>query len=179
MTKPIYLVVLYRSGGTKNFKWKLVSELYRPDQAPAAQAKVDELLKAGFPAIVVKQSTVKRYGLPQSFSLPAEYLPMENAGKLSKALKLALRKSEEFFGFKPRWVSKAKMTWPKSLVQLGACAQVDYISDKFDGKTRRYFHEFEGDQLPLIYAAPAPQPNGDNILIIVGKFKIEADGIIG
>lgn len=99
--------------------------------------------------------------------------------KISKALKLALEKSEEFFGFKPRYIKKAKIDWPKSLVQIGAAAQVDYISDKFDGKVRRYFHEFEGEDLPLIFAAPEPQPNGENMLVIVGKFKIESEGIIG
>lgn len=98
---------------------------------------------------------------------------------ISKALKLALEKSEEFFGFRPRYVKKAAIEWPKSLVQIGAAAQVDYISDKFDGKVRRYFHEFEGEDLPLMFAAPAPQRNGENMIIIVGKFKIEKDGIIG
>jgi hypothetical protein len=101
------------------------------------------------------------------------------AKKISKALGAALRKSEEFFGFKPRWVKKAKIDWPKSLVQIGQTARVDYISDKFDGKVRVYFHEFEGEDLPLIFAAPVAQPGGENMLVIVGKFKIEADGIIG
>ncbi len=101
------------------------------------------------------------------------------AKRVSAALRAALKKSQEFFGFRPRWVKRAKITWPKSLVQIGQCAQIDYISDKFDGKVRRYFHEFEGRELPLVFAAPEPQPNGDNVLVIVGRFKIESDGIIG
>lgn len=98
---------------------------------------------------------------------------------ISKALRLALEKSEEFFGFKPRYIKKAAIEWPKSLVQIGAGARIDYISDKFDGKVRLYYHEFEGKDLPLVFAAPEPQKNGENMLIIVGKFQIEKDGIIG
>lgn len=178
--KPKYFEVIFRTGGTDNFKWKTVAELYRPDQLNKAAAKVDELTKAGYPAVIVERSQLAAAGMPTTFELPAAHKSVRNAkNKISQALNSALRKSEEFFGFKPRWVSKAKINWPKSLVQIGACAQVDYISDKFDGKIRRYFHEFDGPEMPLIYAAPTPQPNGENILIIVGKFKIEKNGLIG
>jgi len=63
------------------------------------------------------------------------------------------------------------------MIKIGHCAQIDYLSDKWDHKLRQYFHEF--DQPPEIYATAAPGRNGEMMLVIVGKFKIEADGIIG
>jgi hypothetical protein len=97
--------------------------------------------------------------------------------RISKALRAALAKSAEFTGRPPKRIRKISIKWPESLVAIGPCAQVDYISNKFDGKYRRYFHEFEGDA--FIFAAPDPQKDGRNMLVIVGDFTIEADGIIG
>lgn len=89
----------------------------------------------------------------------------------------AARLSEKFHGFKPRRISQANITWPRALVRIGACAQVDYVSDKFDGKLRQYYHEFE--KACHVYAFPRPQADGSNALLIVGKFKIDKDGLIG
>lgn len=102
---------------------------------------------------------------------PKEANPV--AGHLAKAVKL----SETFHGFRARRVRNVKVNWPKALTLIGDCARVDYVCDKFDGKLRHYFHEFEG---PCVLLAGAdPQPDGDNLLLIKGKFKIKAEGLIG
>jgi hypothetical protein len=101
------------------------------------------------------------------------------AKRKSRALRKALAKSEEFFGAEPRWVKKIELEYPRTLVQIGSCPRVDYVSDKWDGKLRLYFHQFDSEDMPVILAAPEPQPNGDNMILIIGKFKIEAEGIIG
>jgi len=98
--------------------------------------------------------------------------------KMSPALSKAIRKSELFFGFTPRRIRKLKLDLKtKALMSLGNCAQVDYVNDKWDGKTLRYFHEFE--QPARLLFVPEPQADGSNVLIIVGKFKLLADGIVG
>jgi len=103
---------------------------------------------------------------------------MAAKGKLSAGLARAIKKSELFYGFTPRRVRKLKLRLDtKVLVALGNCVQVDYVNDKFDGKTRRYFHEFE--QPARLLFVPEPQADGSNVLIIVGKFKLLADGIVG
>lgn len=74
------------------------------------------------------------------------------------------------------------MEWPRALMMLGLCAQVDYVSDKFDNKIRRYFHEFElsDPEKPCLLLADAqPQPDGSHLLIIKGHFKIKPEGIVG
>lgn len=97
--------------------------------------------------------------------------------RISKALREALAKSSEFHGRPPKAIRRRRVRIPKALVRIGAAAQVDYVSDKWDGKFRRYFHEFENE--PELYATPKPDRNGEMILVIVGKFKLNADGIIG
>jgi len=101
------------------------------------------------------------------------------AKRQSRALRKALRKSEEFFGARPRWIKRIELEYPKTLVQIGACPRVDYVSDKWDGKMRLYFHNFDSGDMPVILAAPESQKNGDNMIVIIGKFKIEAEGLIG
>lgn len=97
--------------------------------------------------------------------------------KMTPALKRALDLSREFFDLEPRKVKRVDIDWPKALVCLGVCPQVDYISDKFDGKIRHYFHEFEGPC--QLFAGDAPQVDGSNILIIHGNFKLKPEGITG
>jgi len=101
------------------------------------------------------------------------------AKKLSNALRKALKKSEEFFGAKPRWIKKVELDYPRTFVQIGVCPRVDYVSDKWDGKLRVYFHNFDPEDMPVILAAPEAQTNGENMIIILGKFDIKAEGIIG
>lgn len=89
----------------------------------------------------------------------------------------AVELSKKFHGFDPRKIKEVSIEWPKSLTALGACVRVDYACDKWDGKDRIYFHDFE--KPATVFAAPKSQKNGDNLLVIVGKFKITANGIEG
>lgn len=91
----------------------------------------------------------------------------------------AIKKSAEFFGFLPRRLHRIEIDWPKAAFIIGAGVRIDYASDKFDGKKRVYFHEFKPSSRVVIFAAEKPQPNGDNILIVKGKFRITDRGLIG
>jgi len=97
--------------------------------------------------------------------------------KIKKATMAAIELSRKFYGYDPRNIKSLNLVWPKSLVSLGACVQVDYASDKYDGILRQYYHEFEGPCVLL--AAPKPQKNGQMMLVILGKFKINDNGIVG
>jgi hypothetical protein len=63
------------------------------------------------------------------------------------------------------------------LVGIGDAAQINYVSDKFDGEVREYFHKF-GPGVE-VFAADQPQPDGRELLVIIGKFKIKPEGIVG
>ncbi len=89
----------------------------------------------------------------------------------------AIDLSKKFHGLVPRRVRNVKIDWPKNLVLIGGCARLEYLSDKTDGKVRLYYHDFE--KWAAVYAAPTAQPGGQNMLVIIGKFKITEDGIIG
>jgi hypothetical protein len=95
----------------------------------------------------------------------------------SPALRSAIELSKKFHGFDPRKIKRVGITWPKALAVLGACARVDYLCDKHDGKPRVYYHNFE-KQCEL-YAAPGSQPDGSSLLIIRGNFQIKPEGITG
>ncbi len=102
---------------------------------------------------------------------------MATRHKITAGLKRALDLSRQFYGMAPRVIRKVKIDWPKSVVCIGAAAQIDYISDKFDGKVRQYFHEFEGEA--VVFVGADPQKDGDNLIIIKGNFQITPDGITG
>jgi hypothetical protein len=89
----------------------------------------------------------------------------------------AIDLSEKFHGLVPRRIRRTDVKWPLNLVLIGGCARLEYLSDKTDGKVRLYYHDFEGPA--QVYAAPITQPGGRNMLVIIGKFKITEDGIIG
>lgn len=99
--------------------------------------------------------------------------------KLAKkaARSRAVELSESFHGFNARKIHQVDVEWPESLVCLGAAARIDYISDKFDGKVVRYFHDFV--KPATLYCDSEPQPDGSCMLIIIGKFTIEPEGITG
>jgi len=121
-----------------------------------------------------KKDKVKFVGTGKTGKVRNKCPKMENPKKQTQA---AIEMSEKFHGYKPRHIRNTRLTWPTSLVRIGACAQIDYVSDKYDGKLRRYYHEFE---TPCeVYAGPVTQADGTNLLIIRGKFKIKPDGIIG
>ena len=74
-------------------------------------------------------------------------------------------------------IKNVKWEKPKALTHLGECSQVNYINDKFDGKLREYYHEFKNR--PQLFASDRPQPDGSEMLLIIGKFKIRKEGITG
>lgn len=92
-------------------------------------------------------------------------------------LAAAAELAERFNGKPPRRIRSVKIRWPRALMHVGPCAQLDYVSDKWDGKLRQYFHEFTGRC--DLFAAPAAQPDGDGLLILKGKFKLKPEGITG
>jgi len=94
-----------------------------------------------------------------------------------KVLARALKISKQFYGFDPRSIHTINIDWPDALVCIGAAAQINYISDKFDGVIREYFHEFE--KPAVVFVAESPQKDGSNLIIIHGKFKIKPEGITG
>ncbi len=85
--------------------------------------------------------------------------------------------SEKFYGQAARFEREVDIDWPKSLVSLGVCARVDYITDKWGDGLIRYWHEFTGPA--MLFADPDVQVDGNQLLVIYGKFKIESDGITG
>jgi hypothetical protein len=110
--------------------------------------------------------------------IPAALLVARDPKRRKKrARQRAEKLSGAFHGFEPRKLHRYEYEWPDSLVSLGRCAAVDYISDKFDGKVRRYTHEFEG--VAELLADPEEQSDGTRLLIIRGDFLIEPDGITG
>lgn len=94
------------------------------------------------------------------------------------AVETAIEKSHQFYGFDPRKVDNVHVDqWPNALVCLGGCAGVNYVSDKWDGQLTEYVHRFDG-ATRLFLAVPRPT-RGKNMLIILGNFKVTADGIVG
>jgi hypothetical protein len=89
----------------------------------------------------------------------------------------AMRLSQKFHKFVPRSVHKVDIHWPKASMLIGPCVRLDYFSDKWTGKGKVYFHEFDGPC--QVFAAARPQPDGDNLLIVKGKFEIRPEGITG
>ena len=93
-------------------------------------------------------------------------------------VKKAIAKSHEFYGYDPRKVELVTIdNWPTALVCLGGCAAVNYVNDKWDGELTEYVHRF-GKNSVLYLAVPKPK-RGKNMLIILGNFKVNADGIVG
>lgn len=74
-------------------------------------------------------------------------------------------------------MSQIGLVWPKALVHVGKCSQINYVNDKFDEKLREYFHKFES--MPDMFFAEKPQPDGTELIVLKGKFKIEPQGITG
>ena len=94
-----------------------------------------------------------------------------------KALNAAWALSRKFFGFDPRKVTDITIGVPKALTMLGTCSQVNYLCDKYDGKPREYWHRFEG--AAVLAAVPGKLKDGSSMIIIIGDFDIDRDGIKG
>ena len=88
-----------------------------------------------------------------------------------------VKASQMFTGFPPADKWNEHFDWPKAMPMIGPCTEIEYVSDKFDGKVRRYFHRFgKGTR---VYFDHKPQRNGDRLLIIRGPFDIKPEGITG
>ena len=119
-----------------------------------------------------------RYGRPTRNHCPSTANPGKQPYiQMTPALARAVKLSKRFHHFDPRTVSKFHVDWPKALTCIGAGVRIDYLCDKFDGKPRVYFHEFEN--LATVYVGDKPQADGTNLLIIKGKFRITQNGIEG
>jgi len=64
----------------------------------------------------------------------------------------------------------------KELVVLGYATQLGYVSDKWNkGKDKEYVHDFDERDQPLLLYDTANKA----LLIIGGKMKVTADGLVG
>ena len=57
--------VIYRTGGTENFKWNHVGERY-PDRESAIKS-AEDLSRMGYPALVHDAKLLDSIGLPETF----------------------------------------------------------------------------------------------------------------
>jgi hypothetical protein len=82
----------------------------------------------------------------------------------------------KFHGFDASTVSSAagERTIPRTLVRLGDLVEVTYRSNKFDRKSRDYVHKF-GTPRPTL----CTRPDGRGLLIVGGRFRNTARGIVG
>lgn len=94
-----------------------------------------------------------------------------------QAVAQAAMLSQRFHGLPPRRVSRVKITWPKALVLIGHVVQLDYLSDKEDGKVRIYTHDF--DKPPRLFASNSARVGKENMLLVHGNFDITELGIVG
>lgn len=119
-------------------------------------------------------ATKKTTGKKRAPGRPKNPCPARrNRSELAHAIGLSRR----FHGLRPRRRKRLSVHWPKALTSLGRCARLDYLSAKYDGRLRAYFHEF--DEPPDLFVAPGRQPGGRTMLIMIGKFQIKKAGIIG
>lgn len=137
-----------------------------PKKAPK-YSWTDLITQGSFTTDTIKELPEKIMALRKKFANPNK----------NKSLKKAVKLSRKFYGFDPRKIKKVNITWPRALVSIGAAAQINYISDKFDGKMREYFHNFENKA--VVYVGDTPQKDGTSLIIIHGNFKIKPDGIVG
>jgi hypothetical protein len=59
--------VIYRTGGTVNFKWKRVLNIFIDKES--AQMKKDELEKMGYKTLIFKTDQLNSIGLPESYDV--------------------------------------------------------------------------------------------------------------
>jgi len=67
--------VIYRTGGTENFKWNRVGERY-PDRS-SAQKSADGLERMGYPSLVHDTKLLDAIGLPETFNANAHIVTVE------------------------------------------------------------------------------------------------------
>lgn len=93
------------------------------------------------------------------------------------AIRLGVERSEKFYGLKARGRRTTNIRVSRVMVRIGHCSQLNYLSDKFDGRMREYYHRFK--RAPEVLVCNRPQADGTEIIILRGKFKIESAGITG
>lgn len=65
MTTTKQFAVIYRTGGTENYRWHRVLDTFTRDEAAT---KADELARMGYPALVHNAGRLTAIGLPDTFS---------------------------------------------------------------------------------------------------------------
>jgi hypothetical protein len=65
MTNAKQYVVIYRTGGTENFRWNRVLDAFTREEAATT---ADELGRMGYPALVHIVARLDAIGLPDTFS---------------------------------------------------------------------------------------------------------------
>ena len=68
--------VLYRTGGTENFQWRVIFTCFR--HIEEADEKFDELRRMGYKALLVTWDEWENIGLPITYNAD-EYFPPEAA----------------------------------------------------------------------------------------------------
>jgi hypothetical protein len=175
--RPAY-EVLYELEGQERTKAVFASDIQpakferMPNKRPSSGTyKVGEVVKHVWREKKrVKFQRSGKYGMPLRNLCPKTANP---AAELAEAVRL----SKKFTGFMPRKLHRIDIRWPKASALIGPCVRLDYYSTKWDHKGRVYYHEFE--KPCQVFAAAKPQPDGDNLLIIKGKFQIRPEGITG
>lgn len=102
---------------------------------------------------------------------------VKRANVSRQAITQAARLSQRFHGFRPRRLKRVTLTWPKALALIGHVVRLDYLSDKEDGKSRIYTHDFE--QPVQAFASRSGKREQKNLLLLRGKFTITEKGIVG
>lgn len=181
--------VIFRTGGTERFQWQRAFERYTPATLNKARKLVGAIKRSGYAALIVADSELEKKGLPKTYRAPKGYAQAGRAQvrrsnprrkrPQAVARARAIQKSAQFHGFIPRRLHRIRITWPKAMFIVGAAVRIDYLSDKFDGKKRIYWHDFAPRSRVVVMAAESPQPDGDNLLVLKGKFKINERGLIG
>ena len=65
--------VIYRTGGTENFKWNRVGERY--SDRTSAEESADGLERMGYPSLVHDTKLLDSIGLPETFDAATTVMP--------------------------------------------------------------------------------------------------------
>lgn len=65
MTNAKLFAVIYRTGGTDNFRWNRVLDTFTREEAAT---EADALVRMGYPALVHNAARLEAIGLPDTFS---------------------------------------------------------------------------------------------------------------
>jgi hypothetical protein len=71
MTNTKQYAVIYRTGGTENFRWHRVLDILTREEAAT---KADELNRMGYPSLVHNADRLNAIGLPDTFSAEDDHV---------------------------------------------------------------------------------------------------------